>query len=103
MSTLGYCREPLTTFKGSALTWQAPGPRGLLVWIGMLEGKSVARISRLPGHGKGCSAVLDGWVWTEHLEGSGADKLGVKEAPTRGFRSVPEAKRAIEAALAART
>jgi hypothetical protein len=69
----------------------------------MLEGKPVARISRQPGHGKGCSAVLNGWMWTEHLEGSGADKLGVKEASTRGFLSVPEAKRAIKAALAART
>lgn len=103
MSTLGYWREPLTTTKGEALTWRAPGPLGIQVWVGMLEGKPVARISRQPGHGKGCSAVLNGWMWTEHLEGSGADKLGVKEASTRGFLSVPEAKRAIKAALAART
>jgi hypothetical protein len=66
----------------------------------MLAGKQVARISRQPGHGKGCSAVLNGWIWTEHLAGSGADKLGVKESPTRAFLSVPEAKRAIKAALA---
>jgi hypothetical protein len=60
----------------------------------------VARISRQPGHGKGCSAALNGWIWTEHLPGSGAAQLGVTESPMRGFRSVPEAKRAIQAALA---
>lgn len=79
--------------EGAALTWQAPGSLGLQVWIGMLAGNPVARISRQPSHGKGCSAVLDGWMWAEHLAGSGADKLGVKESPTRGFLSVPEAKR----------
>jgi len=102
MSTQGYWREPLTIQSGAALTWQAPGPLGLQVWIGTIAGKQVARISRQPGHGKGCSAALDGWMWTEHLPGSGAAQLGVKESPTRGFASVPEAKRAIKAALAAK-
>jgi len=100
MSTLGYWREPLAIPAGASLTWQAPGPLGLQVWIGTLAGKPIARISRQPGHGKGCSAAVSGWMWTDHLPGSGAAQLGVKESPTRGFGSVPEAKRAIEAALA---
>jgi len=100
MSIQGYWREPLTNAEGTAMTWQAPGPLGLQVWIGLLAGKPVARISRQPGHGSGCSAALDGWMWTEHEPGSAAQHLGVKESPTRGFRSVPEAKRAIKAAVA---
>lgn len=40
-------------------------------------------------------------MWTERLPGSGADQLGVNESPFRGFRSVPEAKQAIEGTLAA--
>ncbi len=100
MSNLGYWREPLSVPEGAALTWQAPGSLGLQVWIGTLAGKPVARISRQPGHGNGCSAALNGWMWTKHLPGSGAALLGVKESPMRGFGSVPEAKRAIEAALA---
>lgn len=80
-----------------------PGRLGLQVWIGTIHGRPVARISRQPGHAKGCSAALDGWMWTKHLPGSGADQLGVKESPTRGFNSVPEAKRAIKDALAVAT
>lgn len=102
MASLGYWREPLSNLPtGAALTWQEPGKLGLRVWIGLLSGRPVARISRQPGHGAGCSAALDGWMWTEQLAGSGAAQLGVKESPTRGFKSVPQAKRAIEAALAA--
>mgnify|MGYP001597350553 CR=1 FL=1 len=101
MSTLGYWREPLTNLHAdAALTWLEPDKLGLQVWIGLLSGRQVARISRQPGHGSGCSASLDGWMWTDHLEGSGAAQLGVKESPTRGFKSVTEAKREIEAALA---
>lgn len=76
--------------------------RPLKVRIGLLDGKPVARISRQPGHGKTCSASLSGWMWTEHMPGSGAAQLGVKESPTRGFASAPEAKRAMEAAIAIR-
>lgn len=100
MSTAGYWREPLKVSAGATLTWQAPKPLGLQVWVGSVSGKVVARISRQPGHGKACSASLDGWIWTEHMPGSAAAQLGVKESPTRGFSSVPEAKRAISAALA---
>jgi len=101
--TRGYWREPLQDLlEGTpTLSWQSPGPLGLQVWIGVLAGRQVARISRQPGHGSGCSASLNGWMWTEQEPGSVAERLGVEESPTRGFRSVPEAKRAIEAALAA--
>lgn len=102
MATLGYWREPLTNLRaGDRLEWQAPGPLGLQVWVGLLHGRPVARISRQPGHGRGCSGKLDGWMWTDMEPGSGAQQLGVKESPFRGFPSVPAAKRAIEAALAA--
>ncbi len=102
MTALGYWREPLNvqTSEG-VLTWQAPGPKGLRVWTGMVNGKPVARISRQPGHGSGCSAVIDGWMWTEQEPGSAGERMGLKESPTRDFRSIPEAKRAIKAALAA--
>lgn len=101
MSSMGYWREPLESVPNRAkLVWKAPGPFGLRVWIGTLDGRPIARISRQPGHGKGCSAALSGWVWTDHLPGSGADQLHVKEAPMRGFLSVPDAKRAIATALA---
>lgn len=101
MVSLGYWREPLKkSTKGSSLVWKAPGPFGLKVWLGLLEGQPVARISRQPGHGSGCSASISGWMWTDHLAGSGAAQLGVRESPARGFNSVPEAKRAIKAALA---
>lgn len=103
MITTGYWREPLKLSAVARLTWQAPKPLGLQVWVGSIEGKAVARISRQPGHGNACSASLDGWIWTEHMPGSAAAQLGVKESPTRGFNSVPEAKRAISAALAANT
>ncbi|MBQ0916846.1 hypothetical protein KBW71_00080 [Hydrogenophaga aromaticivorans] len=104
MASLGYWREPLSDLQaGAELAWQAPGALGLQVWVGTIGGRPVARISRQPGHGKGCSAALSGWMWTEHLPGSGAAQLGVKESPMRGFNSVPEAKRAIKAALAAAT
>jgi hypothetical protein len=102
MSALGYWREPLSRDADAKLSWQAPGPLGLQVWIGLLEGRAVARISRQPGHGKGCSAAIDGWMWTEQEPGSAAARLGVKESPTRSFASVPEAKRAVDAALVGR-
>ncbi len=102
MSTLGYWREPLTSLHvGASLSWKAPGPLGLQVWVGLLNGQAVARISRQPGHGKGCSAAIEGWMWTEQEPGSAAARLGVKESPTRGFASVPEAKRAIKVAMSA--
>lgn len=102
MDALGYWREPLSNVpSGAVLVWRKPGKLGLQVWIGLLAGRPVARISRQPGHGTGCSARLDGWMWTKHMPGSGADQIGVKESPARGFKSVPEAKRAIAAALAA--
>lgn len=101
MSNLGYWREPLDGAQaGADLDWQAPGPLGLQVWIGLLGGRPVARISRQPGHGKGCSASLNGWIWTAHEPGSAAERMGVKESPTRGFPSVTAAKRAIAAAMA---
>lgn len=100
MGTVGYWREPLKASLGSALIWQSPGPMGLRVWVGLLNGQPVARISRQPGHGSGCSAAIDGWMWTEQEPGSTGERLGVRESPTRGFRSVLDAKRAIEAALA---
>lgn len=100
MTALGYWRERLSDAEnGASLTWQAPGPFGLRVWTGMLGSKVVARISRMPGHGRGCSAALDGWMWTVQAPGSAAARLGVKESPTRGFESVHAAKRAIEEAL----
>jgi hypothetical protein len=102
MSNLGYWREPLTNVQdGVELDWQGPGARGLQVWVGLLGGRPVARISRQPGHGKGCSATIDGWMWTEQEPGSAAARMGVKESPTRAFRSIPEAKRALKAAMAA--
>jgi hypothetical protein len=102
MASLGYWREPLGNLPdGAPLVWQKPDKLGLQVWIGLLSGRPVARISRQPGHGAGCSAALDGWMWTEQLEGTGAAQLGVKESPTRGFKTVADAKRAIGAALAA--
>ena len=101
-TALGHWREPLMNLQaGVALVWQAPGPTGLRVWTGLFDGKPVARISRQPGHGKGCSAALDGWVWTDQLPGTSASQIGVKVSSTRGFTSVPEAKQAIKAALAA--
>ena len=103
MGTVGYWREPLKAPSGAALTWQSPGPMGLRVWTGLLNGQPVARISRQPGNGSGCSAAIDGWMWTEQLPGSTAQHLGVKESPTRGFSSVPDAKRAIKAALAVKS
>lgn len=104
MTILGYWREPLPDAeKGARLTWRPPGPLGLRVWVGMLGSKAVARISRMPGHGRGCSAALNGWIWTVQAPESAAARLGVKESPTRGFESVPAAKRAIEAALATAT
>jgi hypothetical protein len=101
MVAAGYWREPIKTPSGATLKWQSPGPMGLRVWIGVLNGKPVARISRQPGNGSGCSAAVDGWMWTEQAPGSTGERLGVKETPTRGFLSVPEAKRAIKAAFAA--
>lgn len=100
-AALGYWREPLSGLQAdSKLTWRAPGREGLQVWIGLLGDQPVARISRQPGHGSGCSGALNGWMWTAQEPGSAAQRLGVKETPTRGFASVPAAKRAIEAALA---
>ena len=102
-NTLGYWREPLVTpARDATLVWQEPGRFGLKVWIGMLGGKAVARISRLPGHGTHCSAAINGWMWTTQEPGSAAERMEVKESPTRGFASVPAAKRAIEVAIAAR-
>lgn len=100
MSTLGYWREPLTAASDASVAWLAPGPTGLQVWVCTFGGRAVGRISRQPGHGTGCSAALDGWIWTEHHPGSAAALLGIKESPTRRFGTVPEAKKAIAAALA---
>lgn len=98
----GYWREPIKNLhEGAALVWQSPGRKGLQVWTGLLDGRPIARISRQPGHGSGCSAAIDGWMWTDQEPGSPAASLHVKESPTRGFGSVPKAKRAIEAAMAA--
>lgn len=98
----GYWREPLQLPQnGETLEWIKPGVTGLQTWIGLLRGKPVARISRQPGFGSSCSAAIDGWMWTEQMPGSLGARLGIKESPTRGFKSVPEAKRAIKAAFAA--
>lgn len=99
-SSLGYWRESLpVSIVGQKLEWTPPGRFGLQVWIAVLGGKVIARITRQPGHGKGCSAAINGWMWTSHLEGTPAAILRLGEQPTRGFGSVPEAKRAIEEAL----
>lgn len=99
---LSYWRETLPTLsKASRLEWKSPGPMGLRVWTGVLDGKPVARISRHPGHGASCAAAIDGWMWTEQMQCTAAARLGVKESQSRGFASVPEAKRAIQAATAA--
>lgn len=99
-NSLGYWREPLPRCVADGkLEWIRPGKFGLQVWVATLGGKVVGRISRQPGHAKGCSAVLNGWMWTSHLEGTAAKLLDLGEQPTRGFLSVHEAKRAIEAAL----
>ena len=100
METVGYWREPLKAPTGAPLTWLSPGSMGLRVWAGLLNGQPVARISRQPGHGSGCSASINGWMWTEQEPDTLGERLGVKESPIRGFRSVPDAKRAIKAALA---
>lgn len=102
MTSLGYWREFLPGLAtGGAITWRKPGPLGLKVWIGLLGGLQVARINRLAGHRTGCSASLDGWIWTTNQPGSAAQRLGVQETPVRGFTSVLQAKKAIKEALGA--
>jgi hypothetical protein len=96
MGTVGYRRELLRAPSGAALTWQPPGPMGLRVWAGLLNVKPMAHISRQPGNGLGCSAAIDGWMWTEQKPGSTAQRLGVKESPILGFSSVSDAKRSIK-------
>lgn len=100
VDTLGYWRGTALINVGSVLDCRAPGRTGLQVWIGLLGGKPVARISRRPGHGKGCSAGLNGSKWNSHIPESGSSQFGVKESQTRGFLSAQDAKRAITADLA---
>lgn len=96
---MGFWREPLEGVKpGASITWQPPGQLGLQVWVGTIDGRAVARISRQPAHGKACSAAISGWMWTAHQRGSLAERIG-RPAPVRGFDNVVDAKRAIQQAL----
>ncbi len=94
----GYWREPgLRPAAGAQVTWTAPGPTGLKVWIGQVNGRQVASIRRHPANrGASCVASLKGWMWTNHLEGTAAQRMRVKETPSRGFTSLAAAKRAID-------
>lgn len=96
MTTAGRWREPnpnLTT--DAKVAWTAPARTGIQAWVGTVGGKKVASIRRHPAHlGSACTASIDGWVWN-----NAGNPLGGPEAPARGFPSVPQAKKAIAAAI----
>ena len=79
----------------SKIEWTPPGRTGIQAWIGLVGGKQVASIRRHPAHvGSACTASLDGWVWDNT-----GNPLGGREAPSKGFPSVPAAKRALAEAV----
>ena len=97
---LGYWREPNPRLTAtSVITWRSPGPLGLQVWVGTVDGRQVATIKRHVAAPKECSGQLDGWMWTVMGEGTLAERMGIKESSTRGFRGINAAKRALQDAI----
>lgn len=96
--SMGRWREPNPHLEPtSKVEWVAPGRTGIKAWVGLVDGHKVASIKRQPGHeGPACTALVDGWMWNM---AASANPLKVKESVARGFDSIADAKRAIEAVV----